>query len=355
VLNQCPVGIVLARGARGEHLELNARAQLLVGRPIDHVGQFPELLLTPDERPVVEVDDPTGRALRGECLESTEFLLRQADGSPTPVSISGAPILDAGGAIQGAIVAFQDISAAKQLERLRAEWSSIVAHDLRQPLSSIALQASRIVHSLARAPDGPAAVALQAATMIGRAAARLNRMIADLLDLSQLEARRVVLSRVPTDLVALLRTVLEPLGLRERAPPFQVHVAGVIPRVTVDPDRIAQVMENLLSNAMKYGAAGRPIVVEIGVAADRVGVAVMNEGPGIAPEDLPRLFCRFTRTEGATRLGVKGVGLGLYISRELVTAHGGEITAESVPGGWTTFRFTIPIEAPALRLPSRES
>ncbi len=186
--------------------------------------------------------------------------------------------------------------------------------------------------------------------MIGRAAARLNRMIADLLDLSQLEARRVVLSRVPTDLVALLRTVLEPLGLRERAPPFQVHVAGgVIPRVTVDPDQgSAQVMENLLSNAMKYGAAGRPIVVEIGVAADRVGVAVMNEGPGIAPEDLPRLFCRFTRTEGATRLGVKGSRLGLYISRELVTAHGGEITAESVPGGWTTFRFTIPIRGAPL-------
>jgi signal transduction histidine kinase len=103
-------------------------------------------------------------------------------------------------------------------------------------------------------------------------------------------------------------------------------------------------MENLLSNAMKYGTPRRPILVEIRATSERVHVAVTNEGRGIAPEDLPRLFSRFVRTEDATRGTVKGIGLGLYIAQELVIAHGGEIGAESVPGGRTTFHFTIPIQ-----------
>ncbi len=95
---------------------------------------------------------------------------------------------------------------------------------------------------------------------------------------------------------------------------------------------------------MKYGAPRRPIVVEIGATLEQVRVAVTNEGAGIAPEDLPRLFGRFVRAKDATRGAVKGNGLGLYIARELVAAHGGQIAAESVPGERTTFRFTIPIQ-----------
>ena len=343
VLDECPVGIVLARGEHGEHLRLNESAKIIVGRPIDHVGQYPSILLAPDERPIGAGEHPTLRALRGERVASEEFLLRQANGATMPVMMSAAPMPATRGGVPRAVVTMQDMSAAKQLERLRAEWGSIVAHDLRQPLNGIALNASMVARALAHAPSGPIPAALKATETIIRLAVRLNRMIEDLLDLSQLEAHRLVLSRSPTDLVALVRTVLEPLEMGEKTSPFDVRVDGAIPLVTIDPDRIAQVMENLLSNAMKYGAAGRPIVVEIGVIADRVSVAVTNEGSGIPPEDLPRLFDRFTRAEEVRRGAARGVGLGLYIAHELVAGHGGEVTAESVLGGLTTFRFTIPI------------
>ncbi len=347
VLDQCPVGIVLARGPNAEHLQLNARAQALVGRPIDHVGQYPNILLTPDERPIEAEEHPTLRALRGERFDSTEFLLQQADGSRIPVSMGGAPVPDASGAVPRAVVTIHDISAAKHLERVRSEWSAIVAHDLRQPLNGIALHAAVIARALARDPSATGR-ALESAETIVRSTDRLSRMISDLLDLSQLDARRVALSRCPTDLAALVRAVVEPLRLAEKGPSIEVRVDGEIPFLSVDPDRISQVIENLISNAMKYGTANAPIVVEAGTLADRAYVAVTNEGPGITPEDLPRLFSRFVRTEDVKRRSVKGIGLGLYICRELIAAHGGEITAESVPGGRTVFRFSLPVRASGL-------
>jgi PAS domain S-box-containing protein len=341
VLDRCPVGIVLAHGAHGEEVRLNLRARALAGRPIDHVGQYPALFLTPDGGPIAPDDLPVPRALRGEHFDATELLVQRADGSRLPVSASGAPVPGGSGAVPRAVVVFQDISATKELERLRSEWSSIVAHDLRQPLNAIMLHA-RIV---TRAKGSHPAAAVEAADAIVRAAARLNRMIEDLLDLSRLEARRLTLSRRPTDLPALVRSVALTLGASENAHPIDVRVGGSIPLVDVDPDRIAQVLENLVSNATKYGAPERPIVIEIGATPGSVHVAVTNEGTGIAPDELPRLFSRFVRTEDAARGRVKGIGLGLYITRELVAAHGGEITAESVPGERTTFRFTIPIPA----------
>jgi PAS domain S-box-containing protein len=340
VLEECPVGIVLATGAHGEHLRLNARAKLLVGRPIERLGQYLGMVLTPDQREIDADTHPVLRALRGENFDSVELLLQQADGSQIPMSMSGAPLPAARDGSPRAIVTMLDISAVKQLERLRAEWSSIVAHDLRQPLNGITLHAGVIARALSRA--GGSGEVLRATEVIKRSATRLNRMIGDLLDLSQLEAHRIALSRHSTDLVALVRTTVESSGVEEMAP-VHVHAEGTIPEVSVDPDRIAQVLENLLSNAAKYGTEGAPIVVEVGATADRVHVSVTNEGQGIAPEDLQRLFGRFVRTQDAKRSTVKGIGLGLHVAHALVTAHGGEMTAESVPGGLTTFRFAIPI------------
>jgi PAS domain S-box-containing protein len=344
VLDQCPVGIILARGAHGEEIRLNARAKALVQRPIDRVGQYPGLLLTMDERPVDDEGHPTLRALRGERFDSEDFLLQRPDGSKIPISVGGAPVPGGTFSVPKAVVAFQDVSVAKDLERLRSEWSSVVAHDLRQPLNSISLQAGIVKRAIARGESSSLPVAAKAAETIVRSAGRVSRMIDDLLDLSRLEARKLTLTRCSTDLPALVESTVELLGSNENEPSIQVRVDGSIPFVDVDPDRIAQVMENLLSNAMKYGTPRRPILVEMRATSEHVHVAVTNEGRGIAPEDLPRLFSRFVRTEDATRGTVKGIGLGLYIAQELVIAHGGEIGAESVPGGRTTFHFTIPIQ-----------
>jgi PAS domain S-box-containing protein len=339
VVEQCPVGITLVMDRAGTKTMTNLRGQRLFGRTFSRdteTAEYATLVRTPDGRPLSLREMPSQRAMRGEVVPPVELLLCRPDGRQIPSLINAAALVDAQGQVHGAVVVFEDITPQKELERLRTEWSSIVAHDLRQPLNAIAVHAQLIAMG---------APALEAPLRrISQAVVRLNRMVQDLLDLSQLEARRMVLAQENVDLVSLAGRCVDLVSSQAVDRSFELRVCGDAPFVTLDPDRIAQVLENLLSNAVKYGAVATPILVEIDTTRDDVAVAVTNEGPGIDPVELPHLFNRFYRVEGGAR--VKGVGLGLYIARELVEAHGGHVAAVSAPGGTTTFRFTIPRGAP---------
>lgn len=336
VIDRSPVGLLLAHGASGAMVETNPRANSLLGRRVTRVDECADWMrdVTGARLPADQL--PGHRALHGESVDWGEYACRRPDGVCVPILVGAAPILDAKGAVDGAVIAFQDITAAKELERLRAEWSSVVAHDLRQPLTTIVLFAQHLLRS-ARDP-----AARQGLERIQAAGQRLNRMIHDLMDLSRLDARRLELVRKRVDVVELLRDAVERLALQRHGRAVDVHVAGEIPPVLADPDRVAQIVENLLSNAVKYGSHGTPIVIDARATDHDVAVTVTNEGPGIAPAELPNLFRRFQRTAGARGSKVKGTGLGLYITRELVEAHGGRITVESTPDATTSFRFTLP-------------
>jgi signal transduction histidine kinase len=280
---------------------------------------------------------PIPRALRGERMVTVQFVMRDAAGGFTPIAVSAGPIIGPDGAVLGAVVAFEDITAPKELERLRAEWSSVVAHDLRQPLGSISLNAQL----LARATDDPKL--LKGIERVRAAVNRVNRMVGDLMDLSRLEAHRLELVRQPVDVPALVRACVERYSLEAADRSFDVRVQGDVRHACADPDRVVQVMENLLTNAIKYGTAGSPIVVTIARDAGDVAVAVTNEGRALSAQEIAHLFERFHRTDAAKRARIQGVGLGLYITRSLVEAHGGRMSAESAPQGANTFRFTLPV------------
>jgi signal transduction histidine kinase len=220
---------------------------------------------------------------------------------------------------------------------LRAEWSSVVAHDLRQPLGAISLNAQM----LARATDDPKL--LKGIERVRAAANRLNRMVGDLMDLSRLEARRLELVRQRVDVPALVHAAVERVELQAPNRPFEVRLRGDVPEADADPDRIAQVMDNLLTNAVKYGKLGAPIIVSVSRQDGVVEIGVTDEGHALTADELSRLFERFHRTDSAKLQGIQGIGLGLYITRSLVEAHGGRIRAESTPGGVTSFRFTLPV------------
>ena len=276
---------------------------------------------------------------RGERTVGAEFLVPNAAGRMTPIGLNAGPIAGPDGSVLGAVAAFEDITAAKELERLRAEWSSVVAHDLRQPLASISLTAEQ----LARATGD--AKLLRYAERILAASKRLNRMVGDLMDLSRLDARRLELVRQPVVVPALVGASIEQVSLQAPDRTFDVRVQDEVPDADADPDRIAQVMENLLMNAVKYGKGGTPIIVTISHEDGEIAVAVTNEGRPLAAEELSHIFERFQRTASAKLEGIQGVGLGLYITRSLVEAHGGLITASSTPAG-VTFRFTLPVARP---------
>ncbi len=383
VLEQCPVGILVVispqYGSEGSPSVLtNLRTRKLFGRTLDPqrgVEQFAEQLLQPDGARLDVSDFPSQRALRGEMVAAKELLLVGGDGRHTPIACTSVALTDADGEAHGAVVVVEDISAMKERERLRAEWNSLVAHDLRQPLHSIAVRTGFLART---APELE-----EPLRQISLAVARLNRMVQDLLDLSQLEVRRMDFQRRAVNLTRVVRqaavhtlsdTEDRPLYVNAPAEPLPVHA---------DPDRLAQVVENLVSNAIKYGEAGTPVEIVVMPLGETIAVDVTNAGEGIPADLLPRIFDRFYRVEEGKRLGIKGTGLGLYIAREIVEAHGGALTVTcdaaaasttcdaaasttcdaaasttcdaaasttcdaaastaSVPGARTTFRITLP-------------
>lgn len=336
VLDQCPVAIVLVHGAGRDRVECNRSAQALLGCG-ERIGEpGAELQVFAEDKQLTGEQHPTARALRGERTSGLAVSLKTSRGAVVPILLDAAPLMDDGGTVFGAVVVFQDITFLKQLDRMRAEWNSVIAHDLRQPLNAISLTAQL----LARKKDF--AELAKPVERILQSSVRLDRMINDLLDLSRLEVRQLTLSRRPVALASLIRASVERSALEASGRRVEVSGAAELPTLHLDPDRITQVLDNLLSNAIKYGVPETPIDVRVELHVTEVAVAVTNTGDGIPAADLPHLFQRFYRVDETRHSSIKGIGLGLYIVQQLVEAHGGRIGVQSSPGLTTTFRFTLP-------------
>lgn len=342
VIDQLPEGVVLLNG-QGEVAWNRAALALSVPESArrDHLGN-PILLDLRDGRGarVAERELPWLRAFDGEDVPTTEYVLRPPDGDLVPVRVRAVPLAEEGGG--GAVAVVQDIRIDKELQRLREEWISLIAHDLRQPVTVLRLTSAMLLRERGTLATRTAALV----DRVDSASQRLERMIGDLLDASRLEARRMQLRRERADLARLVREALS-----VNAPTFggrqvRLEVREAPPPLSMDPDRVQQVLLNLVSNAAKYGFAGTPIVVTVDRVDGEAQVSVTNQGKGLAPEELARLFHRFYRAASSSE-GPGGVGLGLYIARGLIEAHGGRIWAESRPGETTTFHFTLPLGAPA--------
>jgi signal transduction histidine kinase len=233
---------------------------------------------------------------------------------------------------------YQDVSRLKDLERLREEWTSAVAHDLRQPVAAITAYAN-LLELLAGESSAPRERA--AIDHIMASSRQLYRLIGDVMDVSRLASGQLRLERARVDLRRLIPEVVERAAdlLGDR----RVHISAPdeLGEVEADPSRLEQVLANLLSNAGKYAETGSEVLVQAVRCADGVEVTVCSQGGGIDPGDLPLLFTRFFRTQSAQERRVPGLGLGLYICKALIEAHGGRIWAESAAGA-TSVRFTLP-------------
>lgn len=337
VIEQMPDAVVIVDPEGGLVLQNHAATTLFPGRsPLSYE------LLAPSGEVVPDPERPLRRAL-GEAatIVREEHVVRTPSGERIPVLVSATPIR-VGAQIAGAVAVFQDLREQKELERLREEWTSIVAHDLRQPVNTIQLSTDLLLSLRAGGPSTRQEQELL--ERVRECARRLGRMINDLLDASRVEAERLSIEPRLGDLGALVdRTVSQ---LSPALTDHTVGVTGAAAEAWFDAGRVQQVLENLLTNAAKYGRPGTPIGVELATRETEVEVAVSNEGPGIPADELARLFSRFSRTHGARASGRPGLGLGLYVSRGLVQAHGGRLWAESQPGGLTRFRFTLPRKPP---------
>ncbi|MFF8693205.1 ATP-binding protein [Streptomyces sp. NPDC015144] len=247
------------------------------------------------------------------------------------------------GPVRRVVVSLRGTEARRRNERSHAELIATVAHELRSPLTSVKGFTATLLAKWERFTDDQKRLMLET---VDADAGRVTRLIAELLDISRIDSGRLELRRQPVDLSAAVERHVQALTAGGLPPDrFLVRTCQPLPVVWADPDKVDQVLGNLLENAVRHGEGTVTIDVEPAPAkSDEKGTAVTvtDEGSGIPEESMGRVFTRFWR--GSKR---GGTGLGLYIVKGIVEAHGGTITVGRGPGGGAEFRFILPVSTPA--------
>lgn len=328
----------------------NAGAERIFGYSEREILGNPVSTLMPKNRRD-EMTEILSRIRQGERVEHFETIRVKKNGETLPVSLSASPIKDSSGAIVGEAKIARDITEQKRSEaererlyqeardaaRVREEFLSMAGHELRTPLTSLQFQ----LHSLRRKIE--AGESKKGFEILGRAVAqveRLARLTDELLDVSRITAGQLTLEPEETDLGRLVAEVVDRMkdGALRAGSELRID-APTGTRGHWDRSRLDQVTTNLLSNAIKFGE-GKPIDIKVEPDTDRVCLIVRDYGIGISPEDQAKIFERFERA--VSRQSYGGIGLGLWISRQIVDAHGGQIEVSSEPGKGSTFRVELP-------------
>ena len=250
-----------------------------------------------------------------------------------------APLYADEGDVAGVTIVFQDVTRLHRFEELRNDLVATVAHELRTPLTSLRMA----VHLLAENTVGPLTTKQGDLVFAAREDCdRLQSIVDELLDLSRIQADRIDLRIDKQDPEALVREALDSQRSFAAANNVQLRseVLPDMPAIAIDRERILLVLTNLIGNAIRYGAAGGVVMVRAVPGEGVLRIEVRDEGPGIAPEHQQTIFEKYVRVPGSPS---GGAGLGLFISREIVHAHGGEIGVDSTPGHGATFWFTAPL------------
>ena len=328
------VGLVL-RGPTGAIEEANARFLEMAGCDAARfsAGVVPWLELFPAERREEELREiahlQRGRPVRGASKE-----LRRTDGSALLVRMDSTPLAD--GRILSLAV---DVSEAELALRSRDDILAIVSHDLRNPLSVIAMSMNVLEAPL---PEERRAAQVG---IVRRAVAGMSRLISDLMDATQVARGNLRVDPAAVAAAAIVRDAqaqFSPL-LAAKSQDFRCACEVGDALVLADRERVMQVLANLIGNAHKFTPEGGRIDLEATATREGVRFTVRDTGPGLAADDLPHVFDRFWQARKVRR---GGVGLGLPITKGIVDAHGGRIWAESVPGLGAAFHFTLPRVAP---------
>ena len=338
-----PVGVVVFEAVSGRPLTINRAARRIVeglrvpGRSVDQLLEIISCRRA-DGRELPLGEFPTAHRLdSGETVRAEEMELAVPDGRSVRTLVNATPIQSPDGEIESVVVTMQDLGPLDEIERQRTEFLSLVSHELREPLTSIKGSVATLLEE-SEALD-PAELR-EFFRIIAERASHMRGLISDLLDAGRIEAGTLTVSPQPVEVAELVepaRSTFESGGGRHA---ILVDLPAGLPRVMADRLRIVQVFGNLISNAARHAPESSPIRVGAARQQSHVAFSVSDEGPGVAPEQLPQLF----RKHAGGREGAKaGQGLGLAICKGLVEAHGGRIRADSAgPGKGTTFTFTIP-------------
>ena len=315
---------VIVIDAEGRYLDANDAAARLTGWSIDELKALRVGALAADS----QVPATGWHARTTEGGWSGDTLLKRKDGAEVPVETRLTRVcLDSQELF---VSSMRDATERRRLESLQQDFIGTIAHELRNPLGAINLAATVLRRRLGD-EHGPSL------DRIVRQTRQLDRLVTDMLEARQVELGRLELRRDEVDLVALVRSVIDEMFAVERRPKF---LAPERLAVSCDSDRVCQVLRNLLSNALKYAGNGE-LTVRVEALEGHAAVRVEDHGNGIAPDALPHVFDRFYRAPGSAS-SARGFGVGLYVCKQLIEAHGGAIDVQSKVGEGTTFSFTLP-------------
>jgi PAS domain S-box-containing protein len=329
---------------------MNPAALSIMGRPGS--GDYPE---SAEIQQALEVDFREWSAKFNGDQETFERKVVGINGRVYETTVS--PIKGAQERFAGMVISLRDISEEKKLEELKSEFVSIVSHELRTPLtcikSALDLILSKRTGDISEDQD-------KFLSMASRNVNRLARIINDFLDLSKMEAGKMAIKFQKLDMGAIIETAVSSftLSAQEKSVTLSAEIPPDLPTITGDPDRLNQVLSNLLGNALKYTPEGGKVAVKASSInrletpipeilslpyRDYVRIEVTDTGPGIPQDDLKRVFDKFFQVEKSLTRMVPGTGLGLPICRQLVEAHKGKIWAESHSGAGSQFVFVLPL------------
>ena len=355
VILHAPLGVVRV-GPDYRVIEANPRMGTLLHAPEQiMVGSLVAEYLSPEEATrVLEQFKP----LDAGVVDSIEgdSPARRADGSEVWLHWSVTAVRSRKGKLEYYLAMFEDITAKhdaeetvaanlaslERLNQLKSEFVSMVSHEFRTALVGI----QGFSEILATERSSPEDVKTLAGDIFSDSQ-RLNRMINEMLDLDRMEAGKIRIQLKPVDVNSLVREAVDRARASSNNHDLRVELDEALPIVNADPDRLVQVISNLLTNAVKYSPDGGEVTVGTHAEDGHVNVAVRDHGVGIAPENIGKVFARYERFESTKTNAVIGTGLGLAISKQIIELHGGRIWVESKLGEGSTFQFTVPVGSPA--------
>lgn len=257
---------------------------------------------------------------------------------PLPVGVTYAPLISPEGTLLNIIASVRDITRFREAEELKSTFISVISHELKTPVALIKGYVSTLRREDA---SWDREVVSDSLAVIEEEADRLTELIENLLDASRLQAGVLSINKSDVDLGALVNRIVERFKTQTERHTFIVEFPPNFPIILGDEDRLSQVFSNLISNSIKYSSEGGEIRIQGQVHPNQVVVCVSDQGPGIAVGDIPHVFDRFYRSTEASRT-TKGAGLGLYLSRAVIEAHGGRIWVDPKPGEGARICFSLP-------------
>lgn len=313
---------------------LGISPEMLIGRKHEDVV----VLVRHGDNMTLEQAEMGGWPLTPSATLYVEGDLYRQGGIPLPVGITYAPLISEEGGLLNIIASVRDITRFREAEEIKSTFISVISHELKTPVALIKGYVGTLRREDASWDRGVVEDSLE---VIEEEADRLTTLIENLLEASRLQAGGIKINLSDVDLKKLAQRAAERFLTQTTQHQIVVDFPPEFPLVVGDEERLTQVFSNLISNAIKYSPSGGEISINGQVRADQVIVCVTDEGLGVAPEDLPHIFDRFYRSQDATRT-TKGAGLGLYLARAVVEAHGGRIWVEQHSGKGARICFSLP-------------